>query len=43
MAISSNGLITDLAAEAAASATAASLGSGTLLKGTRIFIDHLEL
>src|SRR5215469_7725526 len=38
MAISSNGLITDLGAEIAAPATVTSLGSGTLLNDTRIFI-----
>src|SRR5438094_502237 len=39
MAISSNGLITDLGVETAPPATVASLGSGTLLNGTRTFID----
>ena len=43
MAISSNGLITDLGVEAAAPTTVASLGSGTLLNGTRIFIDRLGI
>src|SRR6267378_543451 len=38
MAISSNGLITDLGVETAAPATVALLGSATLLNGTRIFI-----
>src|SRR5881394_521978 len=38
MAISSNELITDLGVEIAAPATATSLGSGTLLNETRIFI-----
>ena len=43
MAISSKGLITDLDAEAASPANVASLGSGTLLNGTRIFIDRQAL
>src|SRR4030095_9128050 len=38
MAISSNGLITDLGVEIAAPATVTSFGSGTLLNETRIFI-----
>ena len=41
IAISSNGLMTDLAAEAAAPARIASFGSGTLLKGTRIFMNRM--
>jgi len=36
-------LITDLGVETAAPATVASLGSGTLLNGTRIFIDRQAL